>query len=606
MTTQQGELLIRQRNPQTQRPEWARAYVVLAVDERQLFCFTDEKFDAPRCVLQLRGASVGRVDGARDGTHRFSVVTDAPPPRSFLPAAAAAARRRRRGASRRRRARRSRPRCSLPSRRACARRRRCSRLAPARGNVAPRVQRAGGDAKVLLGRAATNRHRHTIEQASRRWRGGRRDDSARTRKILISSQVASCAALEPGARRRRAQESSVRRCAASVRSTRDDLIRAVKECVHAAPGGRITRVQAPRRGAALATGPDESVTCLATAEPWGASLEAHFSDGDDVSTKATFRVREGQDWDGVALDCEAVAVARRPLAAERLDAIARRVALLGLAAKDAAEARRFVDVGARARVELDRFATAEDDDDDEAEAAFVEEADEADENAAWRPWARALHDATPTCGKRYWSSPRADTFPVRGANYLRDRIKVLNRGDAQFALAAVDLLWHRDPAGIEADDGERKGLHVCGHPRNRLALARKAYEGCDAFTMVVTLVVPGPPAYTLAMYYVCKDPAALKNQATPLGRVARPFFFGDDDTYRDARFKLTPRMLDSNWVVRKAVGQRPAVLGKQLKQWYWRGADSNCREIDIDIGDAADRRVGLAPLDRLMTSTPST
>ena len=59
MTTQQGELLIRQRNPQTQRPEWARAYVVLAVDERQLFCFTDEKFDAPRCVLQLRGASVG-------------------------------------------------------------------------------------------------------------------------------------------------------------------------------------------------------------------------------------------------------------------------------------------------------------------------------------------------------------------------------------------------------------------------------------------------------------------------------------------------------------------------------------------------------------------
>ena len=63
MTTQQGELLIRQRNPQTQRPEWARAYVVLAVDERQLFCFTDDKLDAPRFVLQLRGACVGRVDG---------------------------------------------------------------------------------------------------------------------------------------------------------------------------------------------------------------------------------------------------------------------------------------------------------------------------------------------------------------------------------------------------------------------------------------------------------------------------------------------------------------------------------------------------------------
>ena len=39
-------------------------------------------------------------------------------------------------------------------------------------------------------RAARNRHHHAIEQGSRRWRRGRRDDSARTlRKILISTQV---------------------------------------------------------------------------------------------------------------------------------------------------------------------------------------------------------------------------------------------------------------------------------------------------------------------------------------------------------------------------------------------------------------------------------
>ena len=41
-----------------------------------------------------------------------------------------------------------------------------------------------------LGRAARNRHRHAIGQASRRWRGGRLEDSARTRrKILIFTQV---------------------------------------------------------------------------------------------------------------------------------------------------------------------------------------------------------------------------------------------------------------------------------------------------------------------------------------------------------------------------------------------------------------------------------
>ena len=42
---------------------------------------------------------------------------------------------------------------------------------------------------AVLGRAVRNRHRHAIEQASRRWRGGQRDDSARTRrKNLISTK----------------------------------------------------------------------------------------------------------------------------------------------------------------------------------------------------------------------------------------------------------------------------------------------------------------------------------------------------------------------------------------------------------------------------------
>ena len=35
-----------------------------------------------------------------------------------------------------------------------------------------------------LRRAVRNRHRHAIEQASHRWRGGRRDDSARTRRKI--------------------------------------------------------------------------------------------------------------------------------------------------------------------------------------------------------------------------------------------------------------------------------------------------------------------------------------------------------------------------------------------------------------------------------------
>ena len=39
-----------------------------------------------------------------------------------------------------------------------------------------------------LRRVVTNRHHHAIEQASRRWREGGRDDSARTR-VKSSTQV---------------------------------------------------------------------------------------------------------------------------------------------------------------------------------------------------------------------------------------------------------------------------------------------------------------------------------------------------------------------------------------------------------------------------------
>ena len=144
--------------------------------------------------------------------------------------------------------------------------------------------------------------------------------------------------------------------------------------------------------------------------------------------------------------------------------------------------------------------------------------------------------------------------------------------------------------GPEAPGGAaRRGLHVVAHPENRLSLARAAHAAdADApppFTLIITLVVPGPPAYTYAMYFVARDSNALRDEATPIGRVAVPFLFGDDDTYRDDRFKLTPRIAEATWVVRRAVGQSPVLLGKKLKQHYFRGDDY--LELDIDIGSSS-------------------
>jgi len=65
---------------------------------------------------------------------------------------------------------------------ACSARRRCAYL------WSDSMVTFGVEIKQCVG-CTRNRHRHAIEQASRRWRGGRRDDSTRTRrKILISTQ----------------------------------------------------------------------------------------------------------------------------------------------------------------------------------------------------------------------------------------------------------------------------------------------------------------------------------------------------------------------------------------------------------------------------------
>ena len=95
-----------------------------------------------------------------------------------------------------------------------------------------------------------SQHRHAIEQAARRWRGGRRGDSGRTRsKILISTQVL--------AERSHAGGGAVPRRAEAARVEGDDASPAPAEPVHErAPVGGAARpaIYEQRRRAAAGRG----------------------------------------------------------------------------------------------------------------------------------------------------------------------------------------------------------------------------------------------------------------------------------------------------------------------------------------------------------------
>jgi hypothetical protein len=187
-----------------------------------------------------------------------------------------------------------------------------------------------------------------------------------------------------------------------------------------------------------------------------------------------------------------------------------------------------------------------------------------------------------------WAEPPACNYNVRGPDYLRNKKKVPSESSA-FKLLTVDM--------IKVDAPNFKG--ICAQPNERIqkALRREQETGekeLPEFIFAVNLCVPGSSYYHMVAYYGCDDINMITNKDTPFGRVAEPFFFGESDDYRNKTFKLIPHIVEGNYIVRKAVGSKPTLLGTRLKQHYIR--TDRYFEIIIDIGSSpvAQRIVKLA------------
>jgi Protein ENHANCED DISEASE RESISTANCE 2, C-terminal len=183
-----------------------------------------------------------------------------------------------------------------------------------------------------------------------------------------------------------------------------------------------------------------------------------------------------------------------------------------------------------------------------------------------------------------WSEGVATTFNVRGMGYNTNLVKVPS-AESVFKLLTVDLVRSVHP--------NFKGM--CAHPEERIQTALRKEQGSVSatpsadrelprFIFAVNLCVPSAKAYChhCVFYFGLEDINILKDTSTPLGRVAKPFFFGSSDEFRDKTFKLIPRIVEGNFVVRKAVGSKPAVLGSKVKQYYIQ--NDRYFEIVIDIG----------------------
>jgi hypothetical protein len=199
-----------------------------------------------------------------------------------------------------------------------------------------------------------------------------------------------------------------------------------------------------------------------------------------------------------------------------------------------------------------------------------------------------------------WSEAVAGSFAVRGAHYLRDAKKGPS-APSLFKLLTIDL--------VSAHRPNFRGL--CAHPAERIQTALRdeqatGIQSLPAFVFAVNLCVPAQgsssssstaPAsacYHWVAYFGIEDKNLITTDKTAIGRLCNKFFFGDSDTFRDSTFKLVPRITDGNFVVRKAVGSKPSILGRKLKQHYIR--TDRYLELIVDIGSdsVATRIVKLA------------
>ncbi|CAI5708957.1 unnamed protein product [Peronospora destructor] len=181
-----------------------------------------------------------------------------------------------------------------------------------------------------------------------------------------------------------------------------------------------------------------------------------------------------------------------------------------------------------------------------------------------------------------WAEPDGAAMMVRGPDYLIDRRKIPSQSP-YFRLVGVDL--------FESSEAVE---HIASRSDNPVQCELRRHEELGTempFTFVVNFVVPGTPRINLVLYYQVPHPSLLTD-GSPSSELMADFLEGSDE-FRNERFKLIPCIVEGSFIVRQAVGNTPALVGKKLRQPTFRG--KQYFELDVDIGSSAvaNRVVGL-------------
>lgn len=192
-----------------------------------------------------------------------------------------------------------------------------------------------------------------------------------------------------------------------------------------------------------------------------------------------------------------------------------------------------------------------------------------------------LSSSAPPELRAMWGDADSSDVPVRGESYLEDQVKVA-AGRSVASLLHVDLWTTATPearqhaARFDLMRGDRSILRTCAekHP--------------DALVFMLNILLPDTDNVSLVSYWLVPQYKSQEKDGDPematFYRLLRRFCDGEDDTFRDQRFKLIPSFTQAPWIINSLVQSRPALTGKKLTQTYHRG--HNYVEVDMDISSS--------------------
>lgn len=134
-------------------------------------------------------------------------------------------------------------------------------------------------------------------------------------------------------------------------------------------------------------------------------------------------------------------------------------------------------------------------------------------------------------------------------------------------------------------------FHVAARPDSPVpSLSQRTASALESVFIVNLLFPAADGFYQLVLYFGIVEETGAPSAAA---RLLERFRNAPSDAFRNKRLKIVPSVVEGPWLVQQAVGTRAAILGKTLRQRFYRGDGYMEVDVDCNSSPAAGRVVSL-------------